>query len=142
MVPKSHRHTAQNSSVLPWMMMILSGTATSGEREDPALNKRLYAIRRLANHIPRNMLKNVANSLWTFKLRYGLQLSARVRLKEEETEDGNMKAVQIAQNKQLTKDTTKCKQYNFVTGSKGRNNVTSLDIATHFNRLKFYRCLV
>ena len=89
----------------------------------PALNKRLYAIRRLA--IPRNMLKNVANSLWTSKLRYGLQLSARVILKEEETGDGNMKAVQIAQNKQLTKDMIKCKQYNFVTGSKGRNNVTS-----------------
>ena len=80
------------------------------------------------------MLKNVANSLWTSKLRYGLQLSARVILKEEETGDGNMKAVQIAQNKQLTKDTTKCKQYNFVIGSKGRNNVNSLDLVNHLNR--------
>ena len=66
-----------------------------------ALNKRLYTIKRLANHIPRNKLKKVADSLWTSKLRYGLQLCAKVRLREEESTDGNMKMVQIAQNKML-----------------------------------------
>ena len=49
-----------------------------------ALNKRLYTIKRLANHIPRDKLKKVADSLWTSKLRYGLQLCLKVRLREEE----------------------------------------------------------
>ena len=67
----------------------------------PALNKRLFAIKRLANHIPRKSLKNIADSLWTSKMRYGLQLCAKVRLNGEESEDGNMKMLQIAQNKML-----------------------------------------
>ena len=66
-----------------------------------ALNKRLFTIRRIANHIPRKMLKGVAESLWTSKLRYGLQLCGKVRLREEEAMEGNLKLVQIAQNKML-----------------------------------------
>ena len=50
----------------------------------PALNKKLFAIRRLANHIPREKLKNVVDCLWMSKLRYGLQLCTKVRLTEEE----------------------------------------------------------
>ena len=65
-----------------------------------ALNKRLYTIKRLANHIPRDKLKEV-DSLWTSKLGYGLQLCAKVRLSEEEKTDRNMKMVQIVQNKML-----------------------------------------
>ena len=64
----------------------------------------MFAIRRIANHIPRDKLRNVADSLWTSKLRYGLQLTTKVRLKEEDKSEQNTKAVQIAQNKFYTKD--------------------------------------
>ena len=67
----------------------------------PALNKRLFLIRRISNHIPAFNIKKMVDSLWTSKLRYGLQLSMRVRLSEEESKNESMKAVQIAQNKVL-----------------------------------------
>ena len=44
------------------------------------------------------MLK-VVQSLWMSKLRYGLQLCNQVRLQQEDPENQNMKAAQIAQNK-------------------------------------------
>ena len=49
-----------------------------------ALNQRLFAIRRIANHIPKDKLKHVANSLWMSKARYGLQLTHKVRMTEED----------------------------------------------------------
>ena len=52
----------------------------------PALTRRLFTIRRLVNHLPRQKLRNVVDSLWTSKLRYGLQLCTRVRVSEEEKE--------------------------------------------------------
>ena len=58
-------------------------------------------LRRLANQVPRNKLKNLADSLWMSKLRYGLQLCAKVRMNEEETTNQYVKATQIAQNKML-----------------------------------------
>ena len=66
-----------------------------------ALNKRLFAIRRVANHIPHDKLKQLAHALWISKLRYGLQLCTEVRLCQSEPTNGNMKALQIAQNKLL-----------------------------------------
>ena len=66
-----------------------------------ALNKRLFAIRRVANHIPKNKLIQLAHALWVSKLRYGLQLCTEVRINESETKNSNLKAVQIAQNKLL-----------------------------------------
>ena len=38
------------------------------------LNKRLYKLRRLRNHVNEECLKRVANSIYTSKIRYGLQL--------------------------------------------------------------------
>ena len=43
----------------------------------------------------------MADSLWTSKLRYGLQLCAKVRLREDEVTEWNMKMLQITQNKML-----------------------------------------
>ena len=39
-----------------------------------SLNQRNYLIRRLKNHLNKEQLKKVADSIWTSKLRYGLQL--------------------------------------------------------------------
>ena len=66
-----------------------------------ALNHRLFVIRRIANHIPKDKLKTVASSIWMSKLRYGLQLTHKVRMTEEDTKTKDIKAVQIVQNKLL-----------------------------------------
>ena len=66
-----------------------------------SLNKILFAMRIVANHIPRDRLKQLAHALWVSKLRYGLQLSSNVRTHESELKNTNMKAAQIAQNKLL-----------------------------------------
>ena len=66
-----------------------------------SLNKRLFAIRRLSNHVPPMHLLKLAHALWMSKLRYGLQLCSNVRLHESDPSSINLKAVQIAQNKLL-----------------------------------------
>ena len=63
------------------------------------LYKRLFAIGRVAQQIPRNKLIQLGHALWMSKLRYGLQLCTNVRIEESEKKNGNMKSVQIAQNK-------------------------------------------
>ena len=64
-----------------------------------SLNKRLFAIRRVANHIPYDNLIQLAHAIWVSKLRYELQLCTNVRHLESEKQNANMKSVQIAQNK-------------------------------------------
>ena len=49
-----------------------------------ALNQRLFPVRRIANHIPKDKLKHVANSLWMSKMKYGLQHTHKVRVAEED----------------------------------------------------------
>ena len=64
-----------------------------------SLNKRLFTIRRVSNHIPQSKLLQLAHALWMSKLRYGLQLCTNTRIVETEPCNGNIKSVQIAQNK-------------------------------------------
>ena len=66
-----------------------------------SLNNRLFSIRRVANHLPRDKLTQLSHALWMSKLRYGLQLCMNVRSHETELLNTNMKATQIAQNKLL-----------------------------------------
>ena len=42
------------------------------------LNQRMFAIRRITNHIPKDKVRHVINSIWMSKLRYGLQLTHKV----------------------------------------------------------------
>ena len=65
------------------------------------LNKRLFAIRRVKNHVPKDKLPRLAHSLWTSKLRYGLQLCSQIRTKETDSQNTYMQAAQVAQNKML-----------------------------------------
>ena len=46
-------------------------------------------------------IKKVADSIYTSKIRYGLQLCAKVRMYEDEKKDGLMKELQKTQNKIL-----------------------------------------
>ena len=73
----------------------------------PALNSRLFIIRRLANQIPADKMKNLVDSLWMSKLRYGLQLCIKVRVTDEDTQNQKTKLAQIAQSKVLWKKLTR-----------------------------------
>ena len=52
----------------------------------------MFANKQIANHISRNKLKIVANSIWMSKARYGLQLTNKVRLTEDDSKTKNIKA--------------------------------------------------
>ena len=66
-----------------------------------SLNQRLFTIRRLSNHIHLNKLKEIADSIWVSKLRYGLQLYSEVRTTNEQPTSQIMKELQKSQNKLL-----------------------------------------
>ena len=40
---------------------------------------------RISDHIPKDKLIHVANNIWMSKMRYGLQLTHKVRVKERRT---------------------------------------------------------
>ena len=65
----------------------------------PSLNKRLYTLKRLRNHLSDVCIKKVADSIFTSKLRYGLQLCSKVGWSSEEKMEGLMKDLQKTQNK-------------------------------------------
>ena len=66
-----------------------------------ALNSRLYQIRRIKNQVPERCIMRIVQSLWFSKLRYGLQLCAQTRLKENDPTHTNMERLQVAQNRML-----------------------------------------
>jgi hypothetical protein len=66
-----------------------------------ALNQRLFIVKRISNHISKNKLRKVVESLRTSKLRYGLQLCTEVRLTEEHPKSQYIRMVQRLQNKML-----------------------------------------
>ena len=66
-----------------------------------ALNQRTYLIKRLRNHINPERLRKVVDSIWTSKLRYGLQLWATVRTENSEAVKKLVSEVQKAQNRLL-----------------------------------------
>ena len=50
----------------------------------PSLKQRLYLIKRLKNQVNKERLRKIADSIWTSKIRYGLQLYGQVRLSYED----------------------------------------------------------
>ena len=66
-----------------------------------ALNKRLFFKRRLQRKLDKQRVEKVAHSLWDSKLRYGLQLYAKVRTADDQTKPIIMQKLQRAQNKML-----------------------------------------
>ena len=63
------------------------------------LNKRLFAIKRLKNHINKTSLTKVVDGLFTSKINYGVQLYGKVRLTQECPTNKDIKAIQMVQNK-------------------------------------------
>ena len=66
-----------------------------------ALNQRTSVIRRMKNHLSGPKIKKIVDSIWTSKLRYGLQLCASVRTTEDQWKTQQMKGIQMAQNRML-----------------------------------------
>ena len=66
-----------------------------------SLNQRLFIIRRIARQIPKEKIMSIVHSLWISKLRYGLQLCFKVKVKAEETKSLALKSLQLSQNRLL-----------------------------------------
>ena len=66
-----------------------------------ALNSRLYIIRRLKNHLSMTSIQKMVDGIFISKVRYGLQLLGKVRVKPEDPECGDLKAIQLAMNRLL-----------------------------------------
>ena len=64
-----------------------------------ALNKRLFAIKRLKNHVKNKFLDKIVDGLFTSKISYGVQLYGKVRLSVEDPINKDIKAIQMVQNK-------------------------------------------
>ena len=65
----------------------------------PSLNSRLFLIKRLHNSLSKNRLKRIADSLYTSKIRYGVQLLGKVRAEEDEPTQALLNKLQVTQNK-------------------------------------------
>ena len=65
------------------------------------LNKRLFFIRRLKNHLNLKFLLKISDSLFNSKIRYGLQLLGSVRWQDSDPINQDLQALQKCQNKLL-----------------------------------------
>ena len=92
-----------------------------------SLNQRLYVLRRLQNHISKESLKKVANSIFTSKIRYGLQLLGKVRWTKEEPVQGDLCAIQKVQNKMI-RLLNGCKLMDKISTEKLLTNVKMLSV--------------
>ena len=77
-----------------WVSQIkgIGGTISS-------LNSRLYLLRKLSRIISQDRMKRTAGSLYTSKIKYGIQLFGKVRLSESEPTESLLESLQITQNK-------------------------------------------
>ena len=90
-----------------------------------SLNSRLYLLKRLSKSISKERLRRVADSLYTSKIRYGIQLFGMVRLKEDDVMDPLMKRLQSTQNKFAR----------FINGSTLKNKISTKSIFKSHNLL-------
>ena len=93
-----------------------------------ALSQRLYLIRRLKNQVSQERLSKIADSLWTSKARYGLQLYGQVRQTEEDVVTGTLDNLQKAQNNMLrTLENVRIKDRVSIKSMLLKNNMLSIN---------------
>ena len=63
------------------------------------LNSRLYLLRRLSRLISKDRLRKIGDSLFTSKIRYGVQLFGKVRMNDQDQTDALLDSLQVTQNK-------------------------------------------
>ena len=66
-----------------------------------SLNRRLFTLRRLRNHMSNEALLKLVDGLFMSKIRYGLQLLGKVRLIDSDPVNKDMECIQKVQNKLL-----------------------------------------
>jgi hypothetical protein len=66
-----------------------------------SLNQRQFLVRRMQNHLSKEQIRKVAESIWTGKLRYGLQLYGEVRRSISDPTTSQFDRLQKAQNNLL-----------------------------------------
>ena len=64
-----------------------------------SLNQKIFLILRLRNFLNTKSLVKIADSIFTSKIRYGVQLLGKVRLIESDPTNQDLKAIQVVQNK-------------------------------------------
>ena len=64
-----------------------------------SLNQKIFMILRLRNSLNIKSLVKIADSIFTSKIRYGVQLLGKVRLNESDPTNNDLKAIQVVQNK-------------------------------------------
>ena len=64
-----------------------------------SLNKRFYLISRLKNHLNKKSLIRIAESIFTSKLRYGLQLMGKIRWLDSDSKNNELMSLQKVQNR-------------------------------------------
>ena len=94
-----------------------------------ALNMRLFALKRLKNHIGQKALKKVADGIFTSKLRYGLQLFGKVRRNIEDPINEDISALQKLQNKMLR----------LITGTSLQDRISTKKLLEQTNSLSIHQ---
>ena len=93
-----------------------------------SLNKRLFFIRRLKNQIDDSRLSKIVDSIWNSKLRYGLQLYAKVRTSSECPMQSHMEKLQKTQNKLVrTLENVRIKDKNRTSDMLTKNGMLSVN---------------
>ena len=90
-----------------------------------SLNQRLFGIRRLKNSLKYDGLRKVADSLFTSKMRYGLQLMGQIRWSAEDSQSSLLEVLQKSQNKLLR----------FLNNSKIKDKVSNKSMLKKHNML-------
>ena len=63
-----------------------------------SLNSRIFMIKRLSNALISKALLKVVDGIFTFKLRYGLQLLGKVKQNNTDCQDAGLQDIQLVQN--------------------------------------------
>ena len=66
-----------------------------------SLNRRLFLLSRLKNHLSKASILKMADGIFTSKIRYGLQMMGKVRMKESDPTNKDFESIQKVQNKLL-----------------------------------------
>ena len=74
------------------------GWSTHLKKLERNLRHRLFNLRRLAEHIPRSLLKTVADGIFMSVLRYGLPIYCPLRLKEEDPKSQCIDRIRVVFN--------------------------------------------
>ena len=90
-----------------------------------SMNSRLFIIKRLSASISKNGLRRIVDSLYTSKVRYGLQLLGKVRLSDEDPTNGLLSKLQVTQNKMAR----------FLNNSKISDKISNKEIFSKSNML-------